>query len=117
MKIYIASKAYHGSKWLALKNKGIPIISTWINEYEKGATSDFSDLWIRCINEAKECDVLIVYREQSEILKGAWVEVGAALSNNKKVYAIGCSEFSIKYHPMFFECPSIEEALKVLGFA
>jgi len=112
MKFYIASKTKHGPRWRELRDQGIPIISTWIDESEVGATNDFSDLWSRCINEAKTCDALIVYREPDEILKGGWCEVGAALAAGKPVYAVGCEEFTIRFHPLFYQFETFERALE-----
>lgn len=112
MKIYIASKTTHGPRWRELRSAGAPFNSTWIDEAEAGATSDWQDLWMRCISEASAADVLIVYREPGETLKGAWVEVGAALASDKLVFAVGCEDFSIRHHPYFVECPTLEDALR-----
>lgn len=116
MKIYIASKTIHGNKWKELREKGLPIISTWIDECGIGETKDWLDLWERCIKEASEADLLIVYREPNEILKGAWVEVGAALARNKLVYAVNCEEFSIKNHRNVICFKTLEEVLDAAGF-
>lgn len=108
--IYIASKTKHGPRWQALRSLGAPIVSTWIDESGKGQTSDWPDLWRRCVHEASCAACLIVYREPGEILKGAWVEVGAALAKGRKVFAVGCEEFSIRHHPGITLCPDFETA-------
>ena len=111
-RIYIASKTKHADKWCGLRDEGYPINSTWIDEAGVGETSDFTDLWMRCIREASGADALIVYRERDEVLKGAFVEVGAALSNGVRVYAVGCGDLSWKNHPLVAECPSLDTALE-----
>jgi len=88
------------------------IISTWIDEWEQGATKNFQDLWARCIFEASTCDRLIVYRETGDELKGALVEVGCALSRGREVYAIGCGGFSWVNHPLVTQVGRIEDALR-----
>ena len=110
--IYIASKTTHGARWREMRASGLPVISTWIDEAEQGATSNWPDLWSRCISEASSCGALVVYREGDEVLKGAWAEVGAAISAGVTVYAVGCDDFSIKHHPLFIRMPTLESALE-----
>lgn len=85
MKIYMASKVKHAPKWLELRDRGAPIISTWIDEWQPNASKDHQDLWRRCVDEAHRADVLIAYREEGEIFKGAPVEIGAALAGGAGV--------------------------------
>lgn len=87
--VYIASKVRHAVTWKMLRASGFPVISTWIDEAGDGDTSDFADLWRRCITEAITAEVVIVYRLPGEALKGAWTEVGAALAYGVPVYAVG----------------------------
>jgi hypothetical protein len=101
MKIYMASKAKYGPLWQVLRANGANIISTWIDEWGVGQTIDWSDLWSRAIREASTADRVIVYRgAPSEILKGALVEVGAALAANVPVLAVGCSDLRFTHHPL-----------------
>ena len=110
--IYIASKAIHGPRWRDLRDhEGMPVIATWIDEAEVGATSDWPDLWSRCIAEAASCSVLIAYREPDEALKGAWVEVGAALAAGRHVIAVGCQEFTVSNHPRVHLVDDLDAAL------
>lgn len=97
--IYIASKTKHAARWIALRASGTPIISTWIDEAGEGQSADLNDLWVRCIRESSSCKVLIAYREPDEMLKGGWVEIGAALQARVPVYAVGLEQYTIaKYH-------------------
>lgn len=112
--IYTASKTAHADKWRALRDSGWPIISTWIDEAGVGETASFEDLWLRCIGEAKSAGAVLLYREPGEVLKGAFIEAGAALASNVPVYAVGCGEFSFVNHPMVWQYGSIEEALGVI---
>lgn len=109
--IYMASKTAHAPLWRRLRADGFPIISTWIDEAGKGETACFTDLWRRCVDEAAAADAVIVYRQPDEVLKGAFVEVGAALAVGTPVYAIGCDEFSFVHHAGVTRCRSLAEAL------
>lgn len=108
--IYIASKTKHADKWRAMRADGWPIISTWIDEAGPGETEDFTDLWRRCVDEAKSAGALLVYREPDEVLKGAFVEVGAALAAGVPVVAVGCDEFSFSHHSLVERCKTLGEA-------
>ena len=61
----------------------------------KGESADLNDLWSRCIQESATGDALVLYREDDDTLKGAWVELGAALAANRPVYAVGIESFTI----------------------
>lgn len=109
--IYIASKTTHGARWRDLRASGVPIISTWIDESGVGETNDWPGLWHRCVREASQAAATIVYREPNEVLKGAFVEMGAALAAGRLVFAIGCEEFSVRHHMRVVPCSSLAEAV------
>jgi hypothetical protein len=79
-KIYIASKTKHADKWIKLRSEGVDIISTWIDEAGEGQSEDMADLCKRCVDECLSCDYLIIYREPDDYLRGAFIEMGIALS-------------------------------------
>jgi hypothetical protein len=116
--IYIASKTRHANKWIALREKGINIISTWIYEAGEGQTKDMNDLCFRCINESLTCDAMIVYIEDGDVLKGAFIEMGVALSVKlKPIYLVGevlkrNSVFT--YSHQVLSAKSIEHALQMI---
>lgn len=110
--IYIASKTKHADRWRLLRDKiGEPIISTWIDEAGEGETADYHDLWDRCLKEAAGADVLIAYREPGEVLKGGWVEIGAALASGVTVFAIGLEEFTIAKYRGIQHFPNMPAAI------
>lgn len=75
--IYVASKTF--------RLDGFPVHSTWIDEAGQGETLDWADLWRRCVSEAATATALVVYAESTDVLKGALVEVGAALAAGRPV--------------------------------
>lgn len=108
--VYVASKAKYGPEWLALRAAGYPVLSTWINESGEGQTSDWPDLWSRCISEASRAAALVLICRPGDTLKGAWAEVGAALANGRRVFAVGIEGFSIRHHPLVTTCESEDAA-------
>jgi hypothetical protein len=93
--------------WRRYRNAGEPIISTWIDESEPGQTTDWADLWQRSIYEASTCTALIWHRQESEIHKGAFIEVGAALSHGRPILYHGPNDLSVLSHPLVIQCVNL----------
>lgn len=110
--IYAASKAAHFDMWRAFRSAGQPIISTWIDEDADKATKDFSDLWARCIAEAAGASAVILYRESGEVLKGALLEIGAAMARGRPVFAVGDFDGTYHNHPLFHPCATLDDAFR-----
>lgn len=95
MSIYIASKAKHRPQWRDFRSMGVPIISRWIDvpdehlDRELPPGFDFDRLWTQCLEDVTRADITVVYVEEGEVLKGAILEVGAALSLRRPVIACG----------------------------
>lgn len=118
MKIYVASKAKHAPMWLAVRQyllpKGHEIVSTWIDEVGKSQTVSYGELARRCIDETRACDILILFCEPGDLLKGTLIEVGAALALGKKVAVVGdCESLShvFKAHDLWSQHDSILDIL------
>lgn len=112
--IYTASRTVHAPRWLALRDRGVRINATWIDEAGEGQSVDFSALAVRSLSEASSADILLLYCEGGERLKGALVEVGAALAAGKEVRCVGdCPSISrvFRAHPRWRDFPSVEAAL------
>lgn len=90
------------------------IISTWIDEALPGQTKDDGELAARCIMEASGADRVIVYGEPGEVLKGALIEVGAALASDVEVVSVGRWDNWPRIfakHPFWREAKTIQEAI------
>lgn len=95
MKIYIASKASHRPRWRAYRDGiyKVNIISRWIDVSDEhtdkpsdsGFPLDYVQLWQECVDDVKAADVVVVYVEPGEVLKGALIEAGVALGLGKRV--------------------------------
>lgn len=112
--VYIASKTCHAPAWRMLRDAGWPIKSTWIDEANPGQTKDFNSLWSRCLNEASSAERLILYVESGEILKGGFIEVGAALSHKVPVMVVGPLDNLGTFHKSrgVYLAYNLEEALR-----
>lgn len=114
MRVYAASKVKHAGMWRALRDFGMPIHSSWIDEAGEGQTADHAELAMRCLLEVHETQALILFCEPGDILKGALIEAGAALALGKHVYCVGtCESLSIRTfskHPNWHEVSTVHEA-------
>lgn len=110
--IYVASKTKHFKKWLAFRDAGYAINSTWLDEALPGQSKDLGDLWVRCCMEVNQAGVLVAYREKGEILKGAMIEIGVALSKPKPVLLVGdWEDMSFLQHPTVKRISTLNEAM------
>ncbi len=91
VKYYVASKSKHGKIWISWRDKGINIVSRWIDKYDQGRfPSEYqTEHWDNILEDIKSSDVLILYSEAGEIQKGALAELGMAMALNKKIYYVG----------------------------
>ena len=113
--IYVASKAKYAPNWLHYRAKGFEICSSWLDEYAPGATHDWSDLWQRAIREASKADVLVIYQSADDVMKGALVELGAALGANVPVFAIGLLDRAA-HHPLVKKFDNVDIAMSEAQF-
>jgi hypothetical protein len=112
MRIYIASKAKYASRWRELRASGVPIISSWIDWDEPKTTDGWRQLWELCVSEAAAADVLILYEEPGDVLKGALVETGICIGAGNRVYFAGeRGRHSIVNHPRVTVFGTIEDAV------
>ena len=119
--IYIASKTKHASKWRKLRANGVNVAASWIDAGDIHQPESYRELWTSCIAEVCSADLLIVYCEPGETLKGCLVEIGAALASDVPVYCVGrctsvvadeISDASFHHHPLWRWASSIDEAIE-----
>ena len=110
--IYTASRTQHAGRWIALRAEGVPVMASWIDEAGPGQTTSYEKLWERCVAEAFSAGALILYSEPGEVMKGALVELGAALAGNVPVFIVGEPPGSVRHHRLVTLCETLEEAVR-----
>lgn len=118
--VYTASKPRHAPLWRRLRDEGgLNVIATWINYAEtEDAITDWVKLWVDCASEAACADVTLVYLEQGDELRGAYVEMGVALGCGKQVYFVNPDNAHVTdaiHHPLVTQFKTLEEAVAVLS--
>lgn len=115
--IYVASKTKHAARWRHLRAAGLPIVSSWIDEAEPHQSPSLEDLWRRNVDEASTACALLVYVEANETMKGALVEIGAALARGVPVFWVGptdgpSGEYTVSHHRLVRKVVSIAQAVR-----
>lgn len=112
--IYVASKSRHAPIWLRFRALGYPIISSWIDEATPRHALDWHDLWDRCVREACSAGVLVLYAESDEVLRGAFVEMGADLAAGRPVIAVAPDDvLGNLARARIIRAPTMEAALEM----
>jgi hypothetical protein len=87
--IYVSSRSRRGQLWRELRDQGVPIAASWIDESGPGETSDFGDLYNRCTREAARAAVNIwLALPEDAPWFGALLEVGATLGSGGQVIIV-----------------------------
>lgn len=81
--VYVASRASvpkRSEMWRFLRDSGMLINASWIDESGPGETADIAELWARIESEIRRSVGLILYAEAGDFpLKGALIEAGIAI--------------------------------------
>jgi hypothetical protein len=125
MKVYVASRTPHAAMWRNLRDKwdefNIHINSSWIYKHQIELDSIHSDEvftegWERSIAEVQHSRYLVTYSREGETLRGALIEIGAALGIGTPVLIVGwCSDVygthgSWQFHPLVSKVPDFDAA-------
>jgi nucleoside 2-deoxyribosyltransferase len=95
LRVYPSSKVKHAPMWRKLQSK-VPHLflnARWLKwaEKENGLTTK---QFRECQEDIETSDVLILYAEEGDVLKGALVEVGMALSKGIRVIFVSSDMLS-----------------------
>src|SRR5260221_5839328 len=114
VKVYTASKLRHAELWRALKWENVIWTARWpfIHVDKIPDTGGFAArFWEHDMQDVAKADLVLVYAEPEDKLRGALVEVGAALATGKKVIVIGEHEDygTWQFHPNVIRIARLDE--------
>lgn len=115
--IYVISKIGYAAQWRALRDRGYPIISSWIDDGEL-TDEQLAERWPVYLEEAASAQFVLIHTEPGETLKGGLAEVGAALAGGATVFVCGvvpAGMRTLQHHPRVSVVPSIAQALARIG--
>jgi nucleoside 2-deoxyribosyltransferase len=121
LRVYFASKLKHAAKWrdLCEENHHFIAHARWL-KHNKIATPDSPryarEFWLQDEQDVRDADVVVVYGEEGEHLRGALVEAGIALALGIPVYVVGDHPDygTWQYHPGVAKRVSLDVVLAEL---
>lgn len=119
--VYTASKLHHAMLWKALRIEWPDVNWTarWPIQFAgivEDTPENAGDFWAIDLADVIASDVVMVYGEPSEILRGALVEAGMGLALGKKILCVGQNESfgTWQYHKLCTRVARLEEAYEQL---
>lgn len=116
--VYLASKLAHAKKWRELDWPEINLTARWPHSHVGVPdTADFARLfWTEDEDDVMSSDVVLVYAEDGEHLRGALVEAGMGIALGKHVIVVGDHpDFGTwQYHPMVLRAKTLEQARSII---
>jgi len=117
LKLYIASKISQADRWKALEPHWpeIKLVSRWIKLHVGNTPDDpaFAKIfWQHDHEDVQACDVLLLFAEDGEHLRGGLVEAGMALALGKPVICVGDHPDygTWQWHAQVFRVINLDEA-------
>lgn len=126
LKVYTASKLTHGPMWVNLNWPEIEIVARWPfghadtqgnPAWPENCEAHGSIFWKHDEEDVRAADVVLVYASgDSDVLRGALIEVGIAIALQKYVVIVGeCLSYGTwKYHPQVLRTKTMDDARSVL---
>jgi hypothetical protein len=122
MKVYTASKLSKAPMWRKLINEWpeVDFTARWVTKHV-GTTPDhpcFAKVfWQHDFADVKLADVVLVYADEGDHLRGALVEAGMAIAFGREVIVVGeHPDYSTwQFHPSVHRVPDLEHARTLLA--
>lgn len=123
IKVYCASKLHHAELWKRLYdewNDVMEIVARWPFAHVNTVpdTAHYAKIfWQQDHEDVVKADVVLIYAEPDDKLRGALVEAGMAIALGKQVIVVGehPDYGTWQYHPLVNRVPDIESARILLS--
>lgn len=120
IRIYTSSKMRHGHMWRKICDARSDVIfhARWLKHIQIGTPdtpTHARKFWLQDQQDVRDADVLIVYAEPEDRLRGALVEVGMALAYGVPVIVVGEHEDygTWRWHPAIHWADTLHNALEL----
>lgn len=121
IRVYTASKLQHRQRWKSLRSQwpGVTFTARW-PDFEKDkpdSNEEARNNWLKDEEDVRRADVVLVYAEEGEHLRGALVEAGMAIALGKTVLVVGDHpDFGTwQHHPKVIHAVDLDHACATLA--
>lgn len=124
MKVYVASQTHHAEQWLEIGQEwrlqtGHQIISSWPQMVYDGvpeSTYNSKVFWQKNVSEIQDANVVLVFADTGDVLRGALVEVGVALATEIPIVCVGdhTSYGTWRHHPLVYNVDRLADVIPFL---
>jgi len=112
----MASKLRHRQRWISIRSQwpGVTFTARW-PDFEKDRPDSNEEArgnWLKDEEDVRSADVVLVYAEEGEHLRGALVEAGMAIALGKIVMVVGNHpDFGTwQHHPKVLHAADLDHA-------
>jgi hypothetical protein len=118
-KVYFASKMHHAVKWKGFyDHPDIHVVSRWpfLETFVEPTPANAKKFWLDDHADVTRADVVIVYAEEGEHLRGALIEAGIGIALGKRIIVVGDHPDygTWQHHPQVQRAISLENALALV---
>jgi hypothetical protein len=116
IRVYTASKLHHRQRWISIRSQwpGVTFTARWPDLERDGPPSDEEARinWLNDEADVRSADVVLVYAEQGEHLRGALIEAGIGIALGKTVLVVGDHpDFGTwQHHPKVTHAADLDDA-------
>lgn len=119
IKVYTASKLRHAEMWRTLHMDGVEFTARWPRLHVGTVPDDpryAKIFWVHDEEDVRASDVVLVYAELKDKLRGALVEAGMAIALGKDVIVVGeHDDFGTwQYHPLVHKARNMKQVALLL---
>jgi nucleoside 2-deoxyribosyltransferase len=116
IRVYTATKLRHRQRWKSLRShgRGITFTARWpdLEKDQPSSDDEARSNWLKDEEDVRKADVVIVYAEDGDHLRGALIEAGMAIALGKTVMVVGeHPDFGTwRHHPRVVHASDLDHA-------
>ena len=114
--VYTASKLHHRERWRSLRSQwpDVTFTARWpdLDKDIPSSSDEARSNWLKDEEDVRRADVVMVYAEDGDHLRGALIEAGMAIALGKTVMVVGeHPDFGTwRHHPRVVHASDLDHA-------
>lgn len=123
IKVYTASKTRHAVMWKQIRDihDDLTFTARWVNhtlEKRPETPQNAIIFWVEDEDDVRDADVVLVFADPTDVLRGALVEAGMGIALGKRIIVVGEHESygTWQYHPLVHRVRDLKGAFTLLNY-